>query len=250
MSPRTAAMSAEEQDRSADLFAARARAARRRRLRPMLIVTAIAAVLALCTWLLTSSSLFAVHKVSVTGARASAGQVDSLTQSVIGDPMVTADLGALRRSIAAVPAVAAVGVTRSWPNTIRVHITERTAVAAVPTGDGTWQLVDRTGVPFATATTRPADLLVLRVSTPGADDPATRSALAVVRSLPPKVLNRLVQVSALSEDGVRLRLRHGITVVWGGPAGSARKGAALAALLHRHAKVYDVSTPGLVTTSQ
>lgn len=236
------------EDRSVERFAARARAVRWARARPALVGVAVAVVAAAGAWLVFASSVLAVHSVTVVGAdEATAAQIRQLAQSVVGDPMLTADLGSLRHRIAAVPVVQDVDVSRSWPRGVRIHVVERTPVAAVPSA-GEWQLIDRSGVPFHTVSERPDGLLVVRVQTPGAADPATHAALSVIRSLPARVRRQLVRVTALSEDGVRLKLQHGVTVIWGGPAGSARKGEALAALLHRHAAVYDVSTPGMVTT--
>jgi hypothetical protein len=69
----------------------------------------------------------------------------------------------------------------------------------------------------------------------------------------------VIGVIAPSSAGIRLQLHGGATVVWGGPEDSTRKARALAVLLHQpshgsphggsHPRVYDVSTPGFVTTS-
>jgi cell division protein FtsQ len=92
-------------------------------------------------------------------------------------------------------------------------------------------------------------VLPLTVTTPAASDPATTAALAVLQSLPRTVRQRVTAVLAPTPAGVQLRLTKKVTVVWGGPEDSPRKAKALAALLHRKAHVYDVSTPGFVTTS-
>jgi cell division protein FtsQ len=234
--------------RSADRFAARARSYRWSRLRRGVVALVVAVVAVVTAWLLLFSGVLAVHGVTVDGAgRFSATDVEAVVQSAVGDPMLTVDTGALEGRIAAIPAVARVDVTRAWPRGLRVVVVERRAVAATRGVEG-WRLLDAHGIAFGTVAHRPDDVPRLNVVNPGADDPTTRSALAVVRGLPDRVRRHLVEVSASSADDVRLSLKHGITVVWGGPDHAQRKGAALAALLGRPAAIYDVSTPGLVTT--
>lgn len=162
--------------------------------------------------------------------------------------MLTVDVAALQRSIARIPAVAVVVVRRDWPNALHVEVTERRPVVGVQRAAG-WLLLDRSGVPYTTVTTRPTGVLPLTVTTPAASDPATTAALAVLQSLPRTVRQRVTAVLAPTPAGVQLRLTKKVTVVWGGPEDSPRKAKALAALLHRKAHVYDVSTPGFVTTS-
>ena len=189
-----------------------------------------------------------VHSISVEGAHTySSTEVRAAAQSVMGQPLARLDTGALRGRLEAIPSVEHADVARAWPRGVRVVVVERRPVAAIHGVNG-WQLVDRHGVVFATVRHRPGGAVQLAVTTPGRTDPSTRSALAVIGSLPPRVRHQLIGVAAESQDGVQLRLKHGTTVIWGGPEGSRRKGAALAALLGRPAGTYDVSTPGLVTT--
>jgi cell division protein FtsQ len=162
--------------------------------------------------------------------------------------MVIVDTSALRARVAAIPSVASVTVTRAWPNTLQVTVRERTAMVATSRADG-WLLIDRNGVPFTTVASLPKGVLPLTVRMPSATDPSTHAALAVLASLPSAVRHRVTAVLAPTPAGVQLRLTQHVTVVWGGPEDSPRKAHALAALLHRRAAVYDVSTPGFVTTS-
>ena len=55
-------------------------------------------------------------------------------------------------------------------------------------------------------------------------------------------------MTAGAPDAVRLQLRGGATVAWGDPRDVTQKAILLQALLRRPAAVYDVSTPGVVTT--
>jgi cell division protein FtsQ len=190
-----------------------------------------------------------VRRVAISGSTSlTAVEVNAATRSAVGDAMLTVNVNGVRESVAAIPAVASVKVSREWPNKIRVTVQERTAVLAVQRSNG-WLLVDGAGVPFTTVATRPAKVLPLTVATPSAKDPATQAALAVLTSLPQSVRQRVTALIVPTPAGVQLRLTKGVTVVWGGPEDSPRKARALAALLHRKARVYDVSTPGFVTTS-
>jgi cell division protein FtsQ len=203
-----------------------------------------------------ATGVFDVRHVQVVGAsRATTGRIDSLAHSAVGNSMLTVNTSSLRRRIAAMPEVAAVHVARQWPDTLRLTVTERLAVVAVHQPGG-WLLIDRTATPYLTVTQLPARVLPLDVATAAtAGDPTLRAAVDVVLVLPSSVRSTVDAVSAPSVAGIELRLRGGGTVIWGGPEDSLRKARALAVLLaqqqrtHAHTRVYDVSTPGFVTTS-
>jgi cell division protein FtsQ len=187
-------------------------------------------------------------------------RIDTVARSVVGDAMLTVNTSLLRRRVAALPEVAAVHVSREWPSTLRVTISERRAVFGVQQR-GEWLLVDSVATPYLTVARLPAHVLPLTVDEPTAGDLTLRAAVDVVAALPAAVRKNVVAVSAPSIAGIRLRLHDGSTVIWGGPQDSSRKARALAVLLrqpaagnglvrgHGHAHVYDVSTPGFVTLS-
>jgi cell division protein FtsQ len=220
----------------------------------------LAAVLAALVVLSTGTIVYAtgvfdVRHVRVVGAsRATTVRIDNLAHSAVGDSMLTVSTSSLRRRIAALPEVAAVHVARDWPDTLRLTVTERLAVVAVHQPGG-WLLVDRAATPYLSVTQLPARVLPLVVAGATAGDPTLRAAVDVVLALPSTVRRTVDAVSAPSVAGIQLRLRGGGTVIWGGPEDSARKARALAVLLaqqtrtHAHTHVYDVSTPGFVTTS-
>ncbi|MDX6286774.1 MAG: cell division protein FtsQ [Frankiales bacterium] len=161
---------------------------------------------------------------------------------------MTVDTARIKARISAIPTVADVTIKRSWPDALRVTIRERHPVLAAAHA-GSWLLIDRDGVAFTAVASRPKGVLPVTVASPSAGDPATQAVLAVLKALPKKVRARVTAMSAPTPAGVQLVLTNHITVVWGGPEDSARKAKALAALLRRPARVYDVSTPGFVTTS-
>jgi cell division protein FtsQ len=224
-------------------------ARRRSRLRALGAAAAVVALVIVAGWVALATSLLAVHRVVVVGAGPlSSAEVTAATRSAIGDPMLTVHTGQLARRLDTIPAVASASVSRAWPRTLRVTVTERTPVATVETATG-WQLIDASGALFGGTATRPATLARLAVPSPGPSDSRTRAALAVLRSLPAGLRSRVRVIHAPTAAGVTFRLRGGVTVVWGTPGLAARKSAALAGLLRRGPGTYDVSTPSVVTST-
>jgi cell division protein FtsQ len=223
-------------------------------------------VLATAGGVVLASGAIDVRRVEVVGAsRATAARIDTIAQSAVGAPMLTVNTSKLSDRVAALPQISGVHIDRSWPNTLRVVVSERQPLMAVHAGSG-WVLIDRSATPYLTVATLPAHVLTLTLPTatasPSSRDPGLHAAVDVAAALPAAVRASVVGIEAPSTAGIRLRLRDGSTVVWGDPEDSARKARALAVLLHATAPppgapshkrarphVYDVSTPGFVTTS-
>ena len=209
-------------------------------------------------WVLLGSSWLAVDRVEVVGAgRVDAAEVERAVAVASGTPLARVDTGAAERRVAALPPVLAVEVSRSWPGTLRVEVTERTAVAAVVgaagaageggagAADGV-RLIDAAGVLFGVERALPAGLVALRVEAPGPQDPTTRAALQVHADLPVELRQRVRAITARSPSAVELVLADGKQVVWGAPGGTATKAAAALVLLRTDSTVVDVSAPGVV----
>jgi cell division protein FtsQ len=197
-------------------------------------------------WVVLGSSWLALDRVQVTGTeRLQRAQVVAAVGVPTGTPLGRIDTAEVEDRLSALPPVAEVAVRRDWPGTLEVTVTERVPAAAVAV-DGGVQLLDRTGVPFATEPQPPAGLVALQVEQPGPSDPATRAALDVHAALPEPLRVQVTAVQAPSPQGVVLVLADGRSVVWGGPRGSKTKAAAVLALLHRPGEVFDVSGEGVV----
>jgi cell division protein FtsQ len=241
--------------------------ATRRGWRRVMARKALAVVVTVLVVITTGGIVFAsgainVRHVEVVGAsRPTAVRIDTLVHSAVGSPMLTVDTSQLTRRVESLPQVSHVHVQRSWPNTLRVFVAERQPVLAVHGSSG-WTLIDTKATPYLTAAALPAHVLTLTLppstTAPNAHDPDVHAAVDVVAALPAVVRASVVGVEAPSVAGIRLRLRDGSIVVWGGADDSARKAHALAVLLHAtasaphkqsRARLYDVSTPGFVTTS-
>lgn len=209
----------------------------------------LVAVVGLVGYALLGSSLFLASAVSVRGEhRLTDGAIRQAAAVPTAVPIARLDTGPISRRVAALPAVAVVDVGRSWPHTVRITVTERVPVLAVPK-DGGFVLVDATGVAFATERTAPRRLPVASLSTVSPSDPTTKAVLGVVNALSPSLRAAMRRLEASSDSGVTLVLRDGRRVVWGANDRSAAKAEVLAALLKRKGHLYDVSAPDVVTVA-
>lgn len=227
---------------------ARRRWARRlRRARPFLYAALALVVVVGGVWLVYFSSVVTVRDVSVQGTRTiSSVRVRAVAKTPIGVQLARVDLDAIRARVETIPAVKSVSVSRSWPHTVAISVTERTPVAVVDRGAGL-QAVDEDGVLFGSYPRQPADLPLLQTA-PDVDSEALSEAARVVTSLRPDIRAIVDRVEVESVDRIRLHLSGGRTVMWGSAEQSAEKAAVLAVLLHQKAQEVDVSVPERPTT--
>ncbi|GGI75239.1 cell division protein FtsQ [Saccharopolyspora subtropica] len=210
---------------------------------------ALLAVVTVLALVLYFTPLLGVRSVEVTGnVTLHQDQVVQAAGVELGTPMLQVDVDEVRDRLQAVPKIAAAEVSLSWPSTLRVEVTERAAVAFVVARNGI-QLVDGTGMPFEVVPQRPADLPELRLREVSQNDPATRTAMAILTSLPPAVRAEVTAVLADNPRDVRLLLTGDREVEWGSVEETARKAAILPPLLTRPGRVYDITTPALPTVA-
>ncbi len=215
------------------------------------------AVLAGATWVVGYSELLTADQVEVTGAEPPlADQVRSVADVPLGTPLARLDTDAVSARVEAIPDVASVSVTRSWPSTVVVAVQPRQPVAVVADGGG-WVLVDAEGVMFpgpsgdapvgdASAGDAPVEALDLpELVAPTTDEGADtrRAGVSVAVALPSAVVLQLDRIEAPSPVEVRLVLDDGRVVTWGSAEQPERKAEVLAALLDTPATQYDVSVP-------
>jgi cell division protein FtsQ len=220
---------------------------RLRRLRPFLYAALVLVLAGTGVWLLLFSSVLTVRDVSVTGTRTiSSVRVESVAKAPIGDQLARADLDAIRARVETIPAVKSVSISRSWPHTIAIAVTEYTPVAVVDRGAGL-QAVDDAGVLFGSYPRKPDDLPLMETAADVKSESLAEAA-RVVTSLRPDILALVERIEVESVDRIRLRLDGGRTVMWGSAEDSAQKADVLAVLLERDAREIDVSVPGRPTT--
>ena len=185
----------------------------RRRLRRLTGLGVVAAV-AVLTFAVTRSPVLDVDRVQVQGAQHTPADAVQRASGVrLHAPMTDVDLDRARRGVLALPWVRTVSVTRSWPASVKIVVTERVAVAAIAAGNAGFSLVDADGRVLESSPTLPAGyVLLVNVPTPGAPgtnvDPSAADALGVARSMSPALRTR-VSTIVPDADGVTLRLVAG-----------------------------------------
>ncbi|WP_436787296.1 cell division protein FtsQ/DivIB [Yinghuangia sp. YIM S10712] len=208
------------------------------------LVVAVVLVLIAGAWAtVTYSPLLDARSVSVRGTQVlTAAQVNDVAKVPVGTPLARVDLGAIEQRVAAIPRVASVTVSRDWPHTVRIQVTERQVAIVIP-DSGRFVEVDKTGVRFGTVDAAPQGVPVVTA------DPATVSSqtlagvVEVIGTLPAAVAPRVRDITARTRDDIVLTLDDGVVVMWGGAENSPRKAEVLMALMKLDAKVYDVSVP-------
>lgn len=225
----------------------------RRTLAALIAIVVLLGALAAGGWaLLYRAGLADVEGIEVTGVLpAGVQQVTDVAAVETGVPLASVDTAAVAHRVAQLPDVASVEVSRNWPHTVGIAVTERVAVALAQTPKGL-TLVDATGVPYHEAPAVPPALPRLTFGAVGPDDESTRSALAVLAALPEQLRAQVLTVGVTTgADGedptVQLGLTEDRRVRWGTADDGARKSAVLVPLLTESGSVYDVASPELPT---
>ena len=213
------------------------RHAGRRRLRR---VVALGVLLAIITagYFVTRSPILDLDHVRVAGvARTDEAAVLAAGGLHAGQPMTDLDIDRARHAIAALPWIDTVTVTRHWPGTVEVVVSERRAVAALNVDPTTWLVLDATGRVLATQAGRPADLAVLAdvgaVAAPGEIVPAALPGLALAGYITPDLRAWFIDVVTNPDGTLAARLRNNIGVAFGSQAHLADKMIGLATVLTR-----------------
>jgi cell division protein FtsQ len=228
-------------------FRKRRVAGRWRRLRPLVLGLVVVALVAGSAWAVFLSSLVTARTVDVTGTQTLGdARVERAASVPLGTPLARVDLGAIRARVEAIASVRRVEVSRSWPHTVHIAVTERTPIAVIDRGDGL-QALDSQGVLFGSYGTRPRGLPLVRTEPDTAAEALVESA-RVVGALPQRIAARVATLEVASVDKIQLVLTNGRRVVWGSAEDSTHKAEVLAVLLKRPGQQLDVSVPGRPTT--
>jgi cell division protein FtsQ len=225
-------------------FERRAAAVRRRPRTLLAIVAGLAVVAAVVVWLVAFSSVLATRTVTVTGLADPQEQAAVVAAAAvpIGTPLARVDTGGAVDRVAAIPTVASVSVSRSWPSTVVVSVQRKVPVLAVKNPQGQLQVVDASGVPFETVSTLPSGVAQVNAASDAPDPEGIRTAISILQLLPAERRAQVSAVTVTSADLVTLQLGK-VSVVWGGIADGPKKLAVLQALLATNPAVVDVSAP-------
>jgi cell division protein FtsQ len=212
-----------------------------------LLSALIAAVLALVAggvWLVELSPVLVARSVRVEGVAARDVPGILVRAAVpLGTPLAKVDTLPIARRIIAIPALAEVTVSRSWPSTIVISARRRVPVLAVKNPQGQVQVVDSQGVAYATVTSPPKGVpLINTVENPSSLE-SMRAAMAVLRALSSRQRGEVTKVTVLGPNMVTLKLGE-VNVVWGGASEPELKVKVMTALLRQKGvDTIDVSAP-------
>lgn len=211
----------------------------RRRLRRLQAAMGLGA-LGAGAWGLALSPVADVDRVLVEGANGSG--VDAIEEATgihRGEALATLDIGQASAAVEDLPWVATATVTRSWPDSVVVVVTERRPVAVVATADGTRVAVDAKGRQLAVVGESAfPELVEIAGLAPEADPGATlgpeaAAPLELAGLLPPAVPGLTIELAVVEgELEIRMLGRAGeeVFVRFGDGGRLADKVTALAAL--------------------
>ncbi|MFJ5677391.1 cell division protein FtsQ/DivIB [Streptomyces sp. NPDC093097] len=225
------------------------------------IIIAVLAVLlgGFGIWAFYGSDWLRLESVRATGTDVLTPQaVVAAASAPMAAPLASVDTDAMEhRLLARLPRLKSVVVTRSWPHTLALEVTERTPELLLQT-NGKFAEVDGEGVRFATVARAPKGVPLLKMT--GSDSPSRerfgtsrllRASVAVAQDLPAVVRKDVRALRVRSYDSITLELADGRTVMWGSREQGAEKAKVLAALLKaaRDARHVDVSVPSAPAVS-
>jgi cell division protein FtsQ len=214
--------------------------------RRILLAVLLLVTLSGAGWLVLFSPTLAVAHVRVAGTSVlDPREVRQVAAVPRGEPLARVNVDAIAARVEGLAPVGAVDVSRAWPDTVRIAISERVAVAVVER-DGVVRGLDVEGVIFRSYPFQPEHLPLIRMSASTRSEALAEGA-AVIDALPGDLAARVEYLQVETVDSITLRLRGGRTVFWGSADESANKAEVLAVLLRQKATEYDVSVPGQPT---
>lgn len=234
-------------ERTRRRFARRQWARRWVSLRYVVALLLMLALVGTAVWLFLFSAVLSVKKVEVSGVEhLTESDVRRIADVAVGEQLALVDLDRSRRRVGSMAEVKDVDVTRAWPDTVEIAVTERTAVAVVELA-GRIRGLDSEGVVFRDYRRVPPGMPRVRaVSSTGTD--ALKEAATIVSALPADLAAKVDHVEVETVDQVTLVLRDGRQVLWGSAEDSEQKAAVVAVLLGEKGRVFDVSVPGSPTS--
>ena len=135
------------------------------------------------------------------------------------------------------PWIDTASVTRRWPGTVDVVVTERRAVAALTIDTANWLVLDASGRVLETRSARPTDLAVLAplgaAAGPGETVAAALPGLALAGYITPDLRAWFIEVMVNPDGTLEARLQNSIRVTFGSQAHLADKMIGLATVLTR-----------------
>ncbi|MBK0330513.1 FtsQ-type POTRA domain-containing protein [Brachybacterium sp. MASK1Z-5] len=235
---------------AADRFGGMLRARPWRRRRRAIILGTAGTLLALIVLLVVAITIppLRVHEVTVSGA----GYVDASAITDAAAPqedhsMLLVRSGAVEKEVEKVPGVKTAQVSKKWPSTLSVEVTERTPLATLKDSDGSTHILDADGVELPEAAGKDKELVPLTIGGKGGDtDAISGSMLSVLAALPDSMRSTVTGITASSTNDVTLTVKSDSgtkTIVWGNAQDSELKAKVATTLLTQPGTEIDVTSP-------
>ena len=170
--------------------------------------------------------------------------VQQLADIAPDTPMGRVDVRRAAQNIAADPWVETVTVSRDWPSSVDVEVTEHVAVAFIAQDDGT-HLIDSNGVDFLVA--EPPPQAIELVGAPIEDAEAMAAVVDIAASISERARNEIAAIDVAPLNHV-LRTNDGRAIVWGASEDNENKSYALEAVLQMEGREFNITNPQLVTS--
>lgn len=220
-------------------------------------VTALLAVPALVAtaFLVLHTSVFAIRSVDVAGAlETSSAEIIAVAGLDRHPPLIDVNPAAVSARIAALPWIKTAVVTRHWPRSVTITVTERVPIAEASTRPRRWELFDATGRALGYRKLKAAALVrvrqVLPMPTPGSvASGALAGEIALAGALPVALMSQVQEVTDSAGGELGVTLLSGVTVKFGGDSALSDKVVALTTLLADHVSLTGVTSIDLTVPS-
>lgn len=217
----------------------------KRRKRATLSIAACFGVLVVLAALTPFTPVMPMRGINVHGNHVLSDEhVQALADIAPDTPMGRVDVHRAAQNIAADPWVEEVTVSRDWPSSVDVAITEHVAVAFIAQDDGT-HLIDAGGNDFLIA--EPPPQAIELVGAPLGDAEEMAGVVDIAASISERARNEIAAIEVSAQNNV-LRTNDGRTVVWGASEDNQNKSYALEAVLQMEGTEFNISNPQLVTS--
>ncbi len=209
----------------------------------MLMVAAVSAVV-LCGVSIYRSALFTVETIEVMGnTRLTTEEVRSLAAVPADTTLLRMAGSAIEERVESSPWVAGAVVSREFPDTVRIRVSERTPVALLDIGTAAFSLVDGDGYVLAEQTPEETvTIVVIRdvedlEPVPGIrlESEALLNALQVWQGLSPEMRGLTRAISAPTVDRTALITKDDVEIFVGSAHDIARKDAVARTILAEQA---------------
>ena len=225
----------------------------------VLVSIGIVVVVVVGGWLILHLPWFSAKVVKVTGAvHETSAQVAAAGGLDHHPALLGLNSAAVARGIERLPWVRTATVSVSWPDTVRVLVTEQVPTAQIKTKSGAWALLAADGRELATSPTQILHVVVLNAPGPpssaGTSIPRSDlTGLEVAATLPMSFKAQVASVNIEPAGWIQLTMTTPITVNVGTPSQLASKYEDITSILAgatlHSGDVIDVSVPDAPTVS-